>query len=305
MNLGEITGEALEEDIIHKIFCRILFRKVGINMKYVAGNFDVVVIGAGHAGCEAGLAAARIGCKTLICAINLDSVALMPCNPNIGGTAKGHLVREIDALGGEMGVNIDNTYIQSRMLNTSKGPAVFSLRAQADKKAYGQRMKNVLEKQENLQLRQLEVVSIDVDNGKVKGVLTKNGAYFTTKAIVIASGTYLKSKVIIGELSYNEGPSGLLPANELSNSLDELGITLRRFKTGTPARINKRSVDFSKMEEQLGDTEVVPFSFISGDINRDQVCCYLTYTNENTHNVIRKNIHRSPLYNGSIIEYWT
>lgn len=269
-------------------------------MKYMAGEFDVVVIGAGHAGCEAALAAARIGCKTLVCAINLDSVALMPCNPNIGGTAKGHLVREIDALGGEMGVNIDNTYIQSRMLNTSKGPAVFSLRAQADKKAYGSRMKNVLEKQENLQLRQLEVIAIDMTEGKINGVLTKNGAYFKTKAIIIASGVYLKSKVIIGDQSYNEGPSGLLPANELSKSLIEIGIDLRRFKTGTPARINKGSVDFSKMEEQCGDTEVVPFSFISDDICRNQLSCYLTYTNENTHNVIRQNIHRSPLYNGSI-----
>jgi tRNA uridine 5-carboxymethylaminomethyl modification enzyme len=269
-------------------------------MKYIAGEFDVVVIGAGHAGCEAALAAARMGCKTLVCAINIDSVALMSCNPNIGGTAKGHLVREIDALGGEMGINIDNTYIQSRMLNTSKGPAVFSLRAQADKNAYAQRMKNVIEKQENLHLRQIEVVSIDTEDGKVKGVLTKNGAYFTTKAVVIASGTYLKSQVIIGEHTYDEGPSGLLPANELSKSLEELGITLRRFKTGTPARINKRSVDFSKMEEQHGDEDVVPFSFISGDINREQVLCYLTYTNEDTHNVIRENIHRSPLYNGSI-----
>ncbi|MBU3091156.1 tRNA uridine-5-carboxymethylaminomethyl(34) synthesis enzyme MnmG [Clostridium sp. CF011] len=269
-------------------------------MKYDAGNYDVIVIGAGHAGCEAALAAARIGCKTLICAINLDSVALMPCNPNIGGTAKGHLVREIDALGGEMGINIDNTYIQSRMLNKSKGPAVFSLRAQADKKAYGQRMKHVIENQENLQLKQLEVVSIDAPKGKIKGVCTKNGAYFTTKAVIIASGTYLKSKVIIGDCSYNEGPSGLLPANELSKSLDDMCITLRRFKTGTPARINKRSVDFSKMDEQVGDEEVVPFSFISEDISRNQLCCYLTYTNENTHNVIRKNIHRSPLYNGSI-----
>jgi tRNA uridine 5-carboxymethylaminomethyl modification enzyme len=269
-------------------------------MKYSGGDYDVVVIGAGHAGCEAGLAAARMGCKTLICAINLDSVALMPCNPNIGGTAKGHLVREIDALGGEMGINIDNTYIQSRMLNTSKGPAVHSLRAQADKKRYSERMKNVLENEDNLDLKQLEVVSIDVEDGKVKGVLTKYGAYFNTKTVILTTGTYLKAKVIIGEVSFNEGPSGLLPANELSTSLLNLGIKLRRFKTGTPARVNRRSVDFSKMEKHEGDEKIVPFSFMSDDIHREQICCYLTYTNENTHEVIRKNIHRSPLYNGSI-----
>lgn len=269
-------------------------------MKYLGGEYDVIVIGAGHAGCEAALATARMGCKTLMCTLNLDSVAFMPCNPNIGGTAKGHLVREIDALGGEMGINIDNTYIQSRMLNTSKGPAVHSLRAQADKKRYSERMKHIIEKEPNLYLKQLEVVSIDVVDNKVKGVLTRHGAYFQCKAIILTSGTYLKSQVIIGEVTLNEGPSGLFPANELSSSLIDLGISLRRFKTGTPARINKRSVDFSKMEEQKGDDTVVPFSFMSENIDRPQVSCYLTYTNEKTHEVIMKNIHRSPLYNGSI-----
>ncbi|WP_454052264.1 tRNA uridine-5-carboxymethylaminomethyl(34) synthesis enzyme MnmG [Clostridium sp. Marseille-Q7071] len=269
-------------------------------MKYLAGDFDVIVIGAGHAGCEAALATARMGCKTLMCTMNLESVAFMPCNPNIGGTAKGHLVREIDALGGEMGVNIDHTYIQSRMLNTSKGPAVHSLRAQADKKRYSERMKNVVEKQENLYLKQLEVISIDVENNKVKGVLTKFGAYFTCKALILTTGTYLKSTVIVGDISYNEGPSGLYPSNHLSQCLLDLGISLRRFKTGTPARINRRSVDFSKMEEQKGDEKVVPFSFMSENIEREQVDCYLTYTNNKTHEVIMKNIHRSPLYNGSI-----
>ncbi len=269
-------------------------------MKYFAGDYDVVVIGAGHAGCEAALATARMGLKTLMCTLNLDSVGFMPCNPNIGGTAKGHLVREIDALGGEMGRNIDKTYIQSRMLNLSKGPAVHSLRAQADKRRYSESMKHVIETEPNLDLRQLEVTSIDVEDNVVKGVMTKYGAYFTCKAIILTSGTYLKSNVIIGEIVVNEGPAGLFPANELSNSLIDLGISLRRFKTGTPARINARSVDFSKMEIQNGDEKVVPFSFMSGDITRDQVSCYLTYTNERTHEVILANIDRSPLYNGSI-----
>ncbi len=269
-------------------------------MKYLAGDYDVVVVGAGHAGCEAALATARMGLKTLMCTLNLDSLALMPCNPNIGGTAKGHLVREVDALGGEMGRNIDDTYIQSRMLNISKGPAVHSLRAQADKKRYSERMKHVIETEPNLDLKQLEVVSINAPNNVVKGILTKYGAYFNCKSVILTSGTYLKSQVIIGEVVVNEGPSGLFPANELSKSLIDLGITLRRFKTGTPARINARSVDFSKMEEQKGDKDVVPFSFMSGDIQRSQVSCYLTYTNSKTHDVILKNIDRSPLYNGSI-----
>ncbi|OSB15589.1 tRNA uridine-5-carboxymethylaminomethyl(34) synthesis enzyme MnmG [Clostridium sporogenes] len=269
-------------------------------MKYLAGDFDVVVIGAGHAGCEAALASARMGCKTLICTMNLDSIALMACNPNIGGTAKGHLVREIDALGGEMGINIDHTFIQSRMLNTSKGPAVHSLRAQADKKRYSERMKHLLEKEKNVILRQLEVIQIDVEDNKVKGILAKNGAYFTTKAIILCTGTYLKGKIIIGDIIYSSGPSGLYPANDLSQSLLDLGINLRRFKTGTPARINKRSVDFSKMIEQSGDEKIVPFSFIHDKLDKDQISCYLTYTSEQTHKIIHENIHRSPLYNGSI-----
>jgi tRNA uridine 5-carboxymethylaminomethyl modification enzyme len=269
-------------------------------MSYLAGEYDVIVVGAGHAGCEAALAAARMGCKTLVCTLNLDSIAFMPCNPNIGGTAKGHLVKEIDALGGEMGVNIDNTYIQSRMLNTSKGPAVHSLRAQADKKRYQERMKKVFEKQENLVIRQIEVVEIVAEEGKVVGVITKNGAFFKANAVILATGTYLKGKIIIGDVSYSGGPSGLVPANDLSQSLLDLGISLRRFKTGTPARVHSRSVDYSKMIEQKGDEKVVPFSFISENIDVEQISCYLTYTNTETSRVIRDNIHRSPLYNGSI-----
>jgi tRNA uridine 5-carboxymethylaminomethyl modification enzyme len=269
-------------------------------MEYNAGEFDIVVVGAGHAGCEAALAASRMGLKTLVCTISLDAIGMMPCNPNIGGTAKGHLVREIDALGGEMGINIDNTFIQSRMLNTSKGPAVHSLRAQADKAKYQLRMKNVLEEQENLQIRQIEVTRLLVEDNKVCGVVTKNGAKFNCKAVILATGTYLRGKIIIGDISYNGGPNGLFAANDLSQSLLDLNVTLRRFKTGTPARINRRSVDFSKMSEQSGDTNIIPFSFMSGDISRDQISCYLTYTNEETHRIVQENIGRSPIYNGSI-----
>lgn len=269
-------------------------------MEYFAGEYDVIVVGAGHAGCEASLAAARMGCKTLLCTMNLDSIAFMPCNPSIGGTAKGHLVREIDALGGEMGINIDNSFIQSRMLNTSKGPAVYSLRAQADKKKYSERMKHVMEQEPNLYIRQLEVVNIKTEDKKICGVVTKNGAYFKTKSLILATGTYLKGKIIIGDVSYNAGPNGFMPSNDLSQSLLDLGIELRRFKTGTPARVNVRSVDFSKMIEQKGDEKIVPFSFMSDNIDREQIPCYLTYTTDETLDVIKGNIHRSPLYNGTI-----
>ncbi|WP_069651082.1 tRNA uridine-5-carboxymethylaminomethyl(34) synthesis enzyme MnmG [Caloranaerobacter ferrireducens] len=269
-------------------------------MKYQAGEYDIIVIGAGHAGCEAALAAARMGMKTLLLTINLDSIALMPCNPAIGGTGKGHLVREIDALGGEMGKNIDKTFIQSRMLNTSKGPAVHSLRAQADKKRYQSSMKQVIEEQENLDLKQAEVIEILVEDKRVTGVVTKTGGVYSGKAVILATGTYLKGRIFIGEVNFEGGPNGLFPANYLSESLKKLGIKLRRFKTGTPARIHRDSIDFSKMEIQPGDEEIVPFSFLNERIEKDQVPCWLTYTNEETHKVILDNLNRSPLYAGEM-----
>ena len=269
-------------------------------MKYNAGNYDIAVIGAGHAGCEAALAAARMGKKTLLFSITLENVANMPCNPNIGGTSKGHLVREIDSLGGEMGKNIDKTFIQSKMLNKSKGPAVYSLRAQADRKKYQREMKHTLEQQENLYIKQAEIVDIKVENGQVVGIETNIGAIYNVKAVVIATGTYLKGKIYIGEVNFESGPDGVFPANKLSKCLKDLGIELVRFKTGTPARVNKKSIDFSKMEIQEGDEKIVPFSFENKNLQIEQVPCYLTYTNAKTHEIIRKNLHRSPLYSGQI-----
>ena len=267
---------------------------------YNGGSYDVIVVGAGHAGCEAALSASRMGCSTLIITLNMDSIALMPCNPAIGGTAKGHLVRELDALGGQMGINIDKTFIQSRMLNTSKGPAVYSLRAQADKSKYQSSMKHTLEKQDKLTIKQDEVISLITDKGCISGVITKNGAQIEGKCIVLTTGTYLKSKIIIGEVIYSGGPNGLFPANELSSSLISNGILLKRFKTGTPARVNRKSLDFSKMVEQLGDKKITPFSFLTDNLDREQMACYLTYTTEETKNIIINNIHTSPLYNGLI-----
>ena len=269
-------------------------------MSYYAGDYDIAVIGAGHAGCEAGLAAARLGMKTLVFSISLEAVANMPCNPHIGGSSKGHLVREIDALGGEMGKNIDKTMIQIKMLNTSKGPAVHSLRAQADRKRYHMEMKHTLEKQENLYLKQGEIVDIKVENGKVVGIETAVGAIYGVKAVIVATGTYLKGKIFMGEFSQESGPDGVSAANKLSDSLKRIGVDLVRFKTGTPARINKRSIDFSKMEVQKGDENIVPFSFEDEIKDLKQVDCYLTYTNEETHKIIRDNLHRSPLYAGEI-----
>ncbi len=271
-------------------------------MSYIEGTYDIIVIGGGHAGSEAALAGARLGLKTLMFAVNLDSIAMMPCNPSIGGTSKGHLVREIDALGGEMGKNIDKTYIQSKMLNTAKGPAVHSLRAQADKHKYANTMKKTLESQKNLSIRQSEVTKIMVEDGVITGVQTISGAIYNAQTVIVATGTYLKAKCIYGDVVINSGPNGLQAANHLTESLVENGIEMFRFKTGTPARVDGNTVDYSKMEEQTGDDKVVPFSFENSpkDIERDQISCWLTYTNKDTHETINLNINRSPLYNGSI-----
>lgn len=278
-------------------------------MKYSANSvwensdyYDVAVIGAGHAGCEAALATSRLGFQTVLFTVSVDSIAMMPCNPNIGGSSKGHLVRELDALGGEMGKVIDKTFIQSKMLNQSKGPAVHSLRAQADKANYSRTMRQVLQEQENLDIRQMEVTDILAEDGKVTGVQTYSGAIYRCRAVVLCTGTYLRARCIYGEVSTQTGPNGLQPANYLTDSLKSLGIRMYRFKTGTPARIDKRTIDFSKMEEQKGDERVVPFSFTTNpeDVQIDQVSCWLTYTNEQTHDIIRNNLNRSPLYSGMI-----
>ena len=271
-------------------------------MNNLVQNYDVVVVGAGHAGCEAALACARLGLETIIFTVSVESIALMPCNPNIGGSSKGHLVREIDALGGEMGKNIDKTFIQSKMLNSSKGPAVHSLRAQADKSEYSREMRKTLENTEHLTIKQAEVTELLTENGSVKGVKTFSQATYYCKAVVLCTGTYLRARCIYGDVSNYTGPNGLQAANHLTDSLKDNGIEMFRYKTGTPARMDKRSIDFSKMEEQFGDKRVVPFSFTTDpeSVQIDQVSCWLTYTNEETHNIIRKNLDRSPLFSGMI-----
>ena len=265
-------------------------------------KYDVVVIGAGHAGCEAALATARLGFRTIVFTVSVDSIALMPCNPNIGGSSKGHLVRELDALGGEMGKVIDRTFIQSKMLNKSKGPAVHSLRAQADKALYSRTMRQVLESQDNLEIKQAEVANLLTEDGMITGVQTYSGAIYRCRAVILCTGTYLKARCIYGDVSTYTGPNGLQAANHLTDCLKELGIKMYRFKTGTPARIDRKTVDFSKMEEQFGDEKIVPFSFTTNpeDVQIDQVSCWLTYTNEKTHDIIRKNLDRSPLFSGMI-----
>ncbi|HZK33764.1 MAG TPA: tRNA uridine-5-carboxymethylaminomethyl(34) synthesis enzyme MnmG [Bacillota bacterium] len=269
-------------------------------MKFKAASYDIIIVGGGHAGCEAALAAARMGHETLLIAMSLDSIALLACNPAIGGTSKGHLVREIDALGGEMGINTDKTYIQIRMLNTGKGPAVHSLRAQADKHKYHMSMKETLENQDHLTIREGEVERVLTKNAIVSGVKLSTGEEYSCRAAIIAAGVYLKSRIIIGEYSKESGPNGLFPANNLSENLKDLGFPLQRFKTGTPARVDKRSIDFSRMTALDGDDTTPPFSFINQTIERDQVPCYLTYTNEITHEIIKENLHRSPMYAGGI-----
>ena len=273
-----------------------------IILSYIADTIDVAVIGGGHAGCEAALAAARMGMKTVLFAISLDSIAMMPCNPSIGGSSKGHLVREIDALGGEMGKNIDKTYIQTKMLNTAKGPAVYSLRAQADKVQYQLEMKHTLEKTENLRIRQDEIIELIVQDNMIKGVKTNGNSIYECKTAILCTGTYLKARCLYGDTITECGPNHLMAATKLSQCLKDLGIRLYRFKTGTPARMNKNSIDFSKMQPQYGDDNVVPFSFENTpeDIKRNQVLCWLTYTNEQTHNIIKQNLHRSPMYSGVI-----
>ena len=268
--------------------------------KFLMGTYDIIVVGAGHAGCEAGLAAARMGKKTLLLSINLEAVAMMACNPSIGGTGKGHLVREIDALGGEMGINIDKTFIQSKMLNTAKGPAVHSLRAQADKNEYHIEMKKTIEAEENLDLKQGEVIDIIIKDGKACGVILKTGACYEAEAVILATGTFLAGKIFIGDSAFDSGPNGLAPSMELAAKLREYGLPMRRFKTGTPARALAKSFDYDKMLPQEGDEEIVPFSFMNDDLQKDQIKCWLTYTNEETHRVIRENFHRSALFGGQI-----
>ena len=271
-------------------------------MPYLEEHYDIVVVGAGHAGCEAALAAARLGLKTIMFTVSVDSIALMPCNPNVGGSSKGHLVRELDALGGEMGRNIDATFIQSKMLNESKGPAVHSLRAQADKQDYSRRMRKTLENTEHLTIRQAEVSELIVEEGKVRGVKTFSGAQYLAKAVILCTGTYLRARCIYGDVSNPTGPNGLQAANHLTESLKANGIEMFRFKTGTPARVDGKSIDYSKMEEQFGDKRVVPFSFSTDpeSVQKEQVSCWLTYTNEDTHRIIRENLDRSPLFSGAI-----